>query len=104
MVIDSSALIAILLGEPQAEALVRAILHDPKRLMSAFSVLESGMVIEAKKGEAGSRKFELLLHRSKIESVPFDAEQYEIALSAWRKYGKGRLLRGSTSGIVALMP
>ncbi|RKX61778.1 MAG: hypothetical protein DRP41_07995 [Thermodesulfobacteriota bacterium] len=48
MVIDSSALIAILLGEPEAEALVRAIVHDPKRLMSAFSVLESGIVIEAK--------------------------------------------------------
>lgn len=70
MVIDSSALIAILLEEPQAEALVRAILHDPKRLMSAFSVLESGMVIEAKKGEAGSREFELLLTSGIVALMP----------------------------------
>ena len=53
MVIDTSALIAILLREPEAEPLARAIASDPKRVVSALTALEASSVIEAKKGEAG---------------------------------------------------
>lgn len=98
MVIDTSALIAILLGKPEAEALAKAITKDPKRLISAFSALETGIVIETKKGEAGNREFELLLHKAKIEIVPFDADQCEIAMSAWRTYGKGQHPAGLNIG------
>ncbi len=90
MVIDTSALISILLRDLEAEAFARAIADDSKRMISAFSVLESGIVIEAKKGEAGGRELDLLLHRSKIEIVGLNAEQLEIARFAWRNYGKGR--------------
>jgi ribonuclease VapC len=90
MVIDTSALISILLGEPEAEAFARAITNDSKRLISAFSVLESSIVIEAKKGDAGGRELDVLLHRSKIEIVGMNTEQLEIARRAWRMYGKGR--------------
>lgn len=98
MVIDSSALIAILLGEPEAEALAKAIASDPKRLVGAFTALEASIVIEAKKGEAGGRELDLLLHRARIEIVAVDAEQYEIARLAWRSYGKGRHPAGLNIG------
>lgn len=90
MIIDTSALIAILLGEPEAEALARAISAAPKALISAFTALEAGIVIEAKKGEAGGRELDLLLHRASIEIVALNAEQFELARAAWRTYGKGR--------------
>ena len=90
MIIDSSALIAILLGEPDAAAYAQAIANDPKRLISAFSALETAIVIEAKKGEIGGRELDLLLHRAHIDSVSMTSEQTDIARTAWRTYGKGR--------------
>jgi ribonuclease VapC len=98
MVIDTSALIAILLGDPEAEALARAIADDSKRLVSAFTALEASVVIEAKKGEAGGRELDLLLHRARIEIVAMNAEQYEIARLGWRIYGKGRHPAGLNIG------
>ena len=98
MVIDTSALIAILLGEPEAEPFALAIAGDSKRLIGAFTALETGIVIEAKKGESGGRELDLLLHQARIEIVPVTAEQFEIALSAWRTYGKGRHPAGLNIG------
>lgn len=56
------------------------------------------IVIEAKKGEAGSRELDLLLHRSKIDIVPFDGDQAEVARTAWRKFGKGNHPAGLNFG------
>lgn len=90
MVIDTSAIIAILLGEPEAETLSKAILDDPKRLISAFSLLECSIVIESRKGEAGGRELDLLLYRLQVEIVDMNAEQMELAREGWRQFGKGR--------------
>lgn len=98
MVIDTSALIAILLGEPEAEIFARQIADDPKRLISAFSLLETSIVIEAKKGDSGGRELDLLIHRAGINLVAMDAEQSELARAAWRKYGKGRHPAGLNIG------
>ena len=98
MVIDTSALIAILLGEQDAEALARAIARDPKRLISAFTGLETAIVIEAKKGEAGGRELDLLLHHAVIEIVSMNPDQCQIARLAWRTYGKGRHTAGLNIG------
>ena len=98
MVLDTSALMAILLGEPEAKALSQAIARDPKRLVSAFSALETAIVIEAKRGEAGSRELDLLIHKAKIEIVPLNAEQSELARKAWRLYGKGHHPAGLNIG------
>ena len=85
MVIDTSALIAILLNEAEAEPFSRAIAADPKRrLISAYNLLETAIVIEAKKGEAGGIELDLLLHRARIETVATSAEQVELARTAWR--------------------
>jgi ribonuclease VapC len=98
MVIDTSALVAILLGEPEAESFALAIAGDPKRLIGAFTVLETGIVMEARKGESGGRELDLLLHQARIEIVSMTAEQFEIARSAWRAYGKGRHPAGLNIG------
>jgi ribonuclease VapC len=98
MVIDTSALIAILLGEPETEPFIRMLADDPKRMISAFNALESAIVIEAKKGEAGGRELDLLLHRTQIEIIALNGDQTELALSAWRKYGKGNHPAGLNIG------
>jgi len=98
MVIDTSALIAILLNEAEAEAFAKAIAADPKRLISAFNLLEAAIVIEAKKGEAGGIELDLLLHRARMEIVAISAEQVELARTAWRLYGKGNHPAGLNIG------
>ena len=98
MVIDTSALVAILLGEPEAEVFAKAIAGDPKRLVSVFSVLETGIVIEAKKGDAGGRELDLLIHRASIEIIAMDSGQVDLARFAWRSFGKGRHPAGLNIG------
>lgn len=98
MVIDSSAVLAILLQEPEAESFARAISADPVRLISAISFLEAAIVIEARKGPAGGRELDLLLHRGKIEIVSFTPEHAEIARAAWLSFGKGRHAAGLNMG------
>ena len=98
MVIDTSALVAIFLGEPERKLFLEHILQAETKLISAASSLETGIVLEATRGEAAGREFDLFIVRAKLEVVPIDAEQVEIARSAWRKYGKGRHAAGLNFG------
>ena len=61
MVIDTSALIAILFGESEVSIFSRAIADDTRKLISVFNALETGIVVEARKGEAGGREFEMVI-------------------------------------------
>ena len=90
MVIDSSALIAVLLGEPDAPRVAAAIEAGSPRLLSAANLLEASIVIESRKGEAAGRELDLLLYRTAIRVEPVDHDQAEIARAAWRRFGKGR--------------
>jgi ribonuclease VapC len=90
MVIDTSALLAIFLAEPERKQFLDSILQSATRFISAANSLETGIVLEAKRGEAAGREFDLFLVRADLQIVPVDAEQVEIARSAWRRYGKGR--------------
>jgi ribonuclease VapC len=98
MVIDTSALIAILLGEPETAAFVQSLADAPKRMISALNALEAAVVIEAKKGEAGGREFDLLIHRARIEIIPLNSDHMALALRAWRKFGKGNHPAGLNIG------
>jgi ribonuclease VapC len=82
MVIDTSAVAAILFDEPDAAALEGKIADDPVRLMSAATLLEATIVIEARLGDAGGREFDLWLHRAEIEILAVDAEQADLARRA----------------------
>lgn len=98
MVIDSSALLAVLLNEADAPAIARAIATGSSRLLSAASLLETSIVIESRKGEAGGHELDLLLTRAAIEIVVVDRYQAEIARLAWRNFGKGRHPAGLNFG------
>ena len=89
MVIDTSALLAILLGEPEAASCARAIAGDAKRLVSALSALEAAIVIHARKGPAGVRELDLLLHAAGATVVSLDADQVLLARAAYEKFGRG---------------
>jgi len=90
MVIDTSAIMAIALDEPEAAIFERCIVDDPIRLISAATVLEASMVLETRLGEAGGREFDLWLLKIGAEVVSVDADQIAAARRAWRRYGKGR--------------
>jgi ribonuclease VapC len=90
MVIDTSAVVAILFGEPEAEAFAETIEQDPVRLMSAASVLEAAIVVESELGDPGARELDLLLYKAGITVVPFSPEHLAAARHAFRVFGKGR--------------
>ncbi|MGO9096046.1 MAG: type II toxin-antitoxin system VapC family toxin [Bryobacteraceae bacterium] len=98
MVVDTSAVLAILRDEPERRRFNEAIQADPKRLISAATVLESGIALEARGGEAAGRELDLFLHRARFEVAAVDADQVEIARAAFRKYGKGRHTAGLNFG------
>ena len=98
MVIDTSALLAILLNEPERRRFNELIAASGKRLLSAASLVEAGMVLEVRGGEAAGRELDLFLHRASFEVVPLDADQAEIARAAFRHYGKGRHPAGLNFG------
>ncbi|HEX7698501.1 MAG TPA: type II toxin-antitoxin system VapC family toxin [Candidatus Acidoferrum sp.] len=90
VVIDTSALLAILLGESERGKFIQLLSESETRLLSAANALETAMVVELRRGEIAGRELDLFLHRTKTEIVAVDAEQFSIARFAWRKYGKGR--------------
>lgn len=89
MVIDSSAVMAVLRREPEAAVFATAVAQADIRLISAATVLELGMVAESR-GRAGARELDDFLDRSRFEIVPFDSEQATLAREAFRRFGKGR--------------
>ncbi len=98
MVIDSSALVAILVGEPEKTAFNERIEADPVRLMSAANYLEAAIVIDDRFGYEGGRDLRLFLAEAGIVIEPVTAEQAEIAREAYRRYGKGNHPAGLNYG------
>lgn len=90
MVIDSSALVAILQKEPERDHLIARIDADPVRLLSVVSLVETASVIEARFGYEGGRDLDRLVAQSSIEIVPVDEDQGTMAREAYRRFGKGR--------------
>lgn len=89
MVIDTSALIAILLAEFEAEAFATAIDMDDVRICSAVSYLETSIVIETRRGDAGLTRLDLLVAEANIEIVPFSLRDARVARRVYRRFGKG---------------
>jgi ribonuclease VapC len=90
MVIDTSALVAILLGEPDAERFARAVGDAPVRLLSAVNRVELSCLIEGRKGETGRADVEVLLRDGGFDIVSVTPQQAEIAVDAFRRFGRGR--------------
>ncbi len=90
MVIDSSAFLAILLGEPEASAFRMALGADATRLTSSASVLETAMVMLSRFGEPGAAELQAFLRVADVQSASFGPEHLGIAIEAFRRFGKGR--------------
>jgi ribonuclease VapC len=98
MVIDSSALVAILLGEPDRGRLQSAIEADEVRIVSAVTKLEAGMVLAGRLGQQGCIELQNLLTWVGATIAPFDERQADIARAAFLRFGKGRHSAGLNFG------
>jgi ribonuclease VapC len=90
MVIDSSALIAIMEGEAERREFIEAIAAAETRLVGAPTLLEASMVVLSRKGEARLEDLRSFCASAEVETVPFAAEHLELAISAFARFGKGR--------------
>lgn len=90
MVIDTSAIIAAIAGEPDASSYREAIKNAQARLLSAVTMLEAQIVLFARLGPAAVTEFERLVDLAPILVVPFDRDLARAAFEAYRTYGKGR--------------
>ncbi|MGH9257907.1 MAG: type II toxin-antitoxin system VapC family toxin [Vicinamibacterales bacterium] len=98
MVIDSSALVAILADEPERRDFVEAIEATDSRHMSAAMFVEISIVIEVKRGAEGQRDLDLFLTAAGIDLVAVDSEQAQVARHAFTRFGKGRHRAGLNYG------
>jgi ribonuclease VapC len=89
MIIDSSALVAILFAEPEADACAHAIEVASHRRLSAVSLVEAATVIDRRRDPIASRRFDDLIQEAEIEIVPTDAAQAALARQAYRDFGRG---------------
>jgi ribonuclease VapC len=98
MVIDTSALVAILQREPERRAFIEAIETADVRLMSVATLVEISVVIEVRHGAEGLRDLEHFIGRAGIELVVVNTEQGKTACSAFSRFGKGRHRAGLNFG------
>ena len=89
MVIDTSAILAILFGEPEAIALIHAIGAAPVRMIAAPTLVEASAVLCARKGPSGDVALDALLQRLSIITVAMSPEAANYAREAFRRFGKG---------------
>jgi ribonuclease VapC len=89
MVIDTSALVAIMLSEPSEPALRAAVDKAATRRLSSVSLLEAGIVMRARRGEESTSRLYGLIEEIGCEIVPFDLPQAKAAIAAFGRFGKG---------------
>ena len=88
MILDTSALIAILYQEPEADAFLNLI-NDSEAKLSAFSYVETGAVVDRAGDPVASRELDDLLARGEVRIAPVTADQARIARQSYRDFGKG---------------
>jgi ribonuclease VapC len=98
MVIDTSAVLAILLNEPERRSFNERIEDDPTRLMSAASYFEAAIIIDNRVGRERGRDLKLFVIEAEIEIVPVSLEHAEIAREAYRQFGRGNHPAGLNFG------
>jgi ribonuclease VapC len=98
MVIDTSALVAILTGEAEQRAFIEAIEVAESRRVSAATFVETSIVIESRYGAEGLRDLDQFLIAAGTEIVPVDVEQAHAARRAYTRFGKGRHQAGLNYG------
>jgi ribonuclease VapC len=98
IVIDSSAILAILQDEPERKAFNQIIAAASDCSLSAASLVEISVVLESRFGASGQQNLDLFLCTAGIDVIPFDLKQAELARTAFRRFGKGRHPAGLNLG------
>ncbi|MCY4653942.1 MAG: type II toxin-antitoxin system VapC family toxin [Dehalococcoidia bacterium] len=98
MILDTSALLAVLFDEPEAGYFERLIAGAATCRMSAANHLEAAMVVESRMGDEGGRQLDNFVAIAQIELVPVTPEQAQAARLAWRRYGRGNHPTGMNFG------
>lgn len=89
MILDSSAVLAILFGEPDAVYYEKTIAAAQACRISAANLLETAIVVESRGGLAAGHELDIFLEKAGIELVPVTPQQVEAARLAWRRFGRG---------------
>ena len=89
MIVDTSALLAVLFDEPDAILYARTIAEAPNCRMSVANFMEAAFVVEGRAGIAGGHDLDLFLETASIELEPITVEQARAARRTWRRFGKG---------------
>jgi len=98
MVLDTSAVLAVLFKEPERDDFATAISEAGVRLISSVNAFEAAVVVLARKGPPGLRELDLLFHFAQVEIVPFSGAHLMLAREAYQRYGKGRSPAGLNLG------
>jgi ribonuclease VapC len=98
MVVDTSALVAVLFEEPERDALIALLADADDPLISAATLVESSIVMRAKTGHEGIVDLDDLLSAAAVRCVAVDVTQAHAARDAFARYGKGRAPAGLNLG------
>ena len=98
MVLDTSALLAVLLGEPERDPFIVVLAEAEDPLISAATLVESSMVMRAKTGNGGVADLDDLLAAAAVRCVAVDGVQAYLARDAFARFGKGRAAAGLNFG------
>jgi ribonuclease VapC len=90
VILDTSALLAVLFDEPEADEFVGKIDSAPLVGVGAPTLAETAVVLGASLGEAGPRQLEVLVERAGLVVVSFEAPHWREAAQAWLRFGRGR--------------
>jgi ribonuclease VapC len=98
MVIDTSAIMAILQREPEKDKFLVTLALAPSRIISAGTWFETTVVVESWNGPRGAADLDRFIEDSGVEIIPFDTAQAQIAREAYRRYGRGYHRAGLNMG------
>jgi ribonuclease VapC len=98
MIVDTSAVLAVVLGEPGFEVFASAIAASEERRISAASFLEASIIAESRAGDRGLRQFDSFIRESELAVEPVTLEHALIAREGFSNYGKGRHPAGLNFG------
>ena len=98
MILDSSAIVAVLLAEPGYEAVLERIMKAPLVACGAPTVAETGLVLSSKLRRDARPLVNEFLREAEVEIIPFSREHAEVAVEAYLRFGKGRHPAGLNFG------
>ncbi|UCC24250.1 MAG: type II toxin-antitoxin system VapC family toxin [Gemmatimonadales bacterium] len=90
MIVDSSALLSVIFREDGHESLLERLLADPAPAIGTPTLVETGIVLTARLGPAARGLLERLIDELDLQEVPFGELHWREAVSAYRRFGKGR--------------